>query len=478
MPPQERRYRIHIILNDTLVEDPAMAALTHLSLTRINAAAQAEAQAVHRRFPGQQAEVSPLFQAHRLCPPVQQRFWFLLLGLGYPAPTVKTRWCVDRLKLAPAETFIREHISRQGEVVITLGARESESTSRALSLRKRALPEQLLRRHSRIPGARVYTPIDDWEQDDVWIYLLQNESPWGDVNRDLAALYQSSSGECPLVTDRRTPSCAGSRFGCWTCTVVSQNRSLSNRVDEGEEWLIPLLQFRDHLMDTTNPEHKHLYRSLESRGSHLIQLNRQGQPSYRCYTLSTRKDLLRGLLQAQEQVRREGPDPQMTLVDFEELCAIRQVWRDEGDWEDSLPVIYREVTGRDEAWPVREDEQWMNAATKETLLYHCQHQHLPPQLVMELLTAMQRFQLAAAPPVATGTDGTEASITTLFEENPCQDAQQRALRTLLETVAALLRRDWREHDVRLAEVLARFAEEQQRQERQPTLHSLLEKENR
>jgi len=231
-------------------------------------------------------------------------------------------------------------------------------------------------------------------------------------------------------------------------------------------------------MDTTNPEHKHLYRSLESRGSHLIQLNRQGQPSYRCYTLSTRKDLLRRLLQAQECVRREGPDPQMTLVDFEELCAIRQVWRDEGDWEDSLPVIYREVTGRDEAWPVREDEQWMNAATKETLLYHCQCQHLPPQLVMSLLTAMQQFQRAAAQPAAPGADETEASMAPLFEENPCQDAQQLALQTLLETLAALLRRDWREHDVRLAEVLARFAEEQQRQERQPTLHSLLEKENR
>jgi len=317
-----------------------------------------------------------------------------------------------------------------------------------------------------------------WTTDDVWVYLLQVPSPWGDSNRDLAALYQASSGECPLVTDRKTPSCAGTRMGCWTCTVSSHNRSLANRVDEGEEWLIPLLQFRDHLMDTTNPEHKHLYRSLESRGSHLIQLNRQGQPSYRCYTLSTRKDLLRRLLQAQECVRREGPDPQMTLVDFEELCAIRQVWRGEGDWEDSLPVIYREVTGRDEAWPVREDEQWMNAATKETLLYHCQCQHLPPQLVMSLLTAMQQFQRAAAQPAAPGADETEASMAPLFEENPCQDAQQLALQTLLETLAALLRRDWREHDVRLAEVLARFAEEQQRQGQQPTLHPLLEKENR
>ncbi len=107
-------------------------------------------------------------------------------------------------------------------------------------------------------------------------------------------------------------------------------------------------------------------------GTHLIQLNRQGKPSYRCYTLEFRKELLRRLLRVQEQVRREGPDPSLTLIDFEELCAIRELWRSEGDWEDSLPQIYREIVGHDEAWPVHENERWMNARTKEAILYHCQ----------------------------------------------------------------------------------------------------------
>ena len=348
----------------------------HLSCQRINAAAQREAEALARQCPEAAASIKPLFSAHVLRPKLLARFFYLLLGLGYPPPTVRTRWCVHRFKILPAQTFIEEFVSERGEVVITLGAREEESTARALSLRKHCLPEQLLKRHSTIRGAWVYTPIEVWSTEDVWIYLLQIDNPWGDANRDLAALYRSSSGECPLVVDRKTPSCAGTRMGCWTCTVAKQNRSLENRVDYGEEWLIPLVQFRNHLMEMADPEKKHLYRSLESRGTHRVELTRQGNPSYRCLTLETRKNLLRRLLTTQEQVRREGPDPTMELIDFEELCAIREAWRAEGDWEDSLPEIYRQITGRDEIWPVIH-EDWMNAKTKETMLFHCQRHQLP-----------------------------------------------------------------------------------------------------
>jgi DNA sulfur modification protein DndC len=470
LPPEQRRHHVYIVGNDTLVEDPAMAARLRLSLARINAAAASEAESLRQRYPEYQGACEPLFSAHLLQPELHQRFFFLLIGKGFPAPTVHSRWCVSRLKLEPAERFIKEHISRVGEVVITLGVREEESTNRARTLRKYALPGQLLRRHSSMRGASVYAPIEVWTKDEVWAYLFQVKSPWGDTNRDLAAIYQASSGECPLVTDRTVPSCAGGRMGCWCCTVVSENRSLMNRVDQGEEWLIPLLQFREHLMDTTNPEHKHLYRSLEARGTHSIQLNRQGQPSYRCYTLETRQDLLRRLLLAQEQIRREGPDPHMELIDFEELCAIRGVWRSEGDWEDSLPRIYREVTGRNEPWPHQEDESWKNAATRETLLYHCSRHGLPPELVMELLELVLAFQRQADQNSKEGRD-TDASFQPLFDQDPRQQGQQQAMQALVTSVAALLRRDWRDSQVRLSEVVAQYEAAQQQGE-QPSARSI------
>jgi len=470
LPPEQRRHHVYIVGNDTLVEDPAMAARLRLSLSRINAAAASEAEALRERYPEYRGACESLFSAHLLQPELHQRFFYLLIGKGFPAPTVRSRWCVSRLKLDPAARFIKEHISRVGEVVITLGAREEESTNRARTLRKYALPGQLLRRHSTMRGASVYTPIEVWTTDEVWAYLFQVESPWGDINRDLAAIYLASSGECPLVTDRTEPSCAGSRMGCWTCTVASKNRSLENRVDQGEEWLIPLLQFRDHLMDTTNPGHKHLYRTLEARGTHLIQLNRQGQPSYRCYTLETRKDLLRRLLLAQEQIRREGPDPHMELIDFEELCAIRDVWRSEGDWEDSLPFIYGEVTGRNEPWPHYEDEPWKNAATKETLLYHCSRHGLPPQQVMELLELVLTFMRRVDQNVEEGQD-TDDSFQPLFDHDPRQQGQQQAMQAFITSVAALLCRDWRDPQVRLSEVVAQY-EASQPQGEQPSSRSI------
>lgn len=33
----------------------------------------------------------------------------------------------------------------------------------------------------------------------------------------------SADGECPLVIDSSTPSCGNSRFGCWVCTMVTED---------------------------------------------------------------------------------------------------------------------------------------------------------------------------------------------------------------------------------------------------------------
>src|ERR1700744_275373 len=105
-----------------------------------------------------------------------------------------------------------------------------------------------LSRHSSLHNAFVYAPIEALSTDDVWTYLLQNPSPWGNDNRDLVTLYRNAqAGECPLVVDTTTPSCGNSRFGCWVCTVVNRDASMEAMVENGEEWLEPLLEFRNRL---------------------------------------------------------------------------------------------------------------------------------------------------------------------------------------------------------------------------------------
>jgi DNA sulfur modification protein DndC len=72
--------------------------------------------------------------------------------------------------------------------------------------------------HGEIPDALVMTPIADWTTDQVWEYLFaHNPPPWGGTHDFMLDLYrQASGGECPVVLDLNTPSCGGSRFGCWT----------------------------------------------------------------------------------------------------------------------------------------------------------------------------------------------------------------------------------------------------------------------
>ncbi len=58
--------------------------------------------------------------------------WVNLIGRGYPAPTNTFRWCTDRIKkIRPANDFIIEKASKFGEVVVILGVRKQESTTRA-----------------------------------------------------------------------------------------------------------------------------------------------------------------------------------------------------------------------------------------------------------------------------------------------------------------------------------------------------------
>ena len=87
-----------------------------------------------------------------------------------------------------------------------------------------------------------------------------------------------------LVIDTTTPSCGNSRFGCWVCTVVTKDNSMEALIDNGEEWMEPLLELRDFLASTQKPDKKAIYRDYKRRGRpSFLQGGRQHRPG----TLST-----------------------------------------------------------------------------------------------------------------------------------------------------------------------------------------------
>jgi len=319
-PAGLRTRSIHVVCNNTLVENPKIIQYTDKVLQLIEKAALDQAM--------------PIF-VQRTTPPLEDTFWVNLLGKGYPAPNNTFRWCTDRLKINPTSEFIKATISAVGEAIILLGTRKDESVSRAQSIEKNKgnIQNSRLRKHP-LPNASVFAPITDVTTEEVWQYLLQNPSPWGASNRSLVTIYNNATGgDCPLITDISTPSCGNSRFGCWVCTVVKKDKSMQALIDNGEEWMEPMVEFRDMLADFRNDP---TWREPKRRND---------QEGIGPYTAEKRAFMLGKLLEAQKEVRKQ--EPELMLISYQELVAIQVNWHRDSIFNYSVAAIYNKVYGTD-----------------------------------------------------------------------------------------------------------------------------------
>lgn len=367
----QRRKPVYVIASDTLVETPVIVDYIDSALSRMNRAA---------------AEQSLPIEASKVTPTVEDGFWVNLIGRGYPAPSTRFRWCTERLKINPANRFIHERVGEFGEVVVVLGVRKGESATRDQVMKLHRIPGEKLSRHSTLPNAFVFTPVEEFTVADVWTFLLQVDSPWGNDNHELLDLYRNAqAGECPLVVDDTTPSCGNSRFGCWVCTVVTQDHSMESLVSSGEEWLIPLLDFRDFLSETQDPSRKLQYRDYRRMDGRVWSNRSDGSVVPGPYTLATCRRMLRRVLEIHRTIRETGPDPTVEIIRENELREIRRIWRTERqDWDDSVPLIYREVIGHDIEW-AQDDSGTFGPRERQLLKEVCEAAGVPPNLVAKLL---------------------------------------------------------------------------------------------
>ncbi|MDN3025722.1 DNA phosphorothioation system sulfurtransferase DndC [Streptomyces sp. S.PB5] len=329
----KQRTTVHVISTDTLVENPVIAGWVQRSLTSMRTAA---------------AEQALPIEVHRLTPKVADTFWVNLIGNGYAAPRPRFRWCTERPKIRPSNDFIHSVVDEHGQAILVLGTRKPESTARALTMAKheKGRVRDRLSPNGSLPNSLVYTPIEDLSTDEVWTLLMQYPNPWGHSHKELLALYRGASedNECPLVVDTTTPSCGTSRFGCWTCTMVQQDKSMQAMIlNEAEyDWMQPLLDLRNAL-DVQDDRHLRDFRRMN--GSLLIHRDRLVHGPY---TQQAREDWLRRLLRAQTWVRANGPDHvrDLTLITVDELHEIRRIWVfTKHEVEDTLPSIYQDATG-------------------------------------------------------------------------------------------------------------------------------------
>ena len=384
IPEAQCHKPVHVISTDTLVENPIVALWVSKSLEMMGKAAQE-----------QQLPLS----THRLTPDTANTFWVNLIGRGYPAPRPKFRWCTERLKINPSTTFITSVVQRHGEAMLVLGSRRAESAVRA-QVMDRYGKDQERRRVSpngALANSYIYTPIEDWSNDEVWMYLMQSLNPWGYDNKDLLTMYQGASqdGECPLVVDASTPSCGDSRFGCWVCTMVEQDKSMQAMIqnDDEKQWMLPLLELRNRLDPPKTAEGDRKLRDFR-RMNGAVQLYND-RPIPGPYTQAARESWLRQVLRAQHHVRKLGPETvrDIDLVTQEELQTIRRIWViEKHEIEDSLPRIYEEETGQLFPCPRLDDNTVFGTEEVELLRELCSGNPLHFELVRELLSTEKQHR--------------------------------------------------------------------------------------
>lgn len=380
---EERTKPVHVISTDTLVENPIVAAWVEKSLTTMQVGAERAGVPI---------------QPHRLMPEVVDTFWVNLIGKGYPAPRPKFRWCTERMKIKPSNAFINKIARESGEAILVLGTRKAESQVRARSMGKleKLRVRDNLSPNANLPNSLVYTPIEAWSNDDVWMFLMQVKNPWGYDNKQLLTMYQGASpdGECPLVVDSSTPSCGDSRFGCWVCTMVEQDKSMQAMIqnDEEKEWMLPLLDLRNEL-DVLDDRDQRDFRRLTG----LLQIH-NGRLLHGPYKQSAREKWLQRLLEVQRVVRERGPDHvrDINLITLPELAEIRRIWvTEKHEIEDRLPRIYEVAMGQPYPGPQLDESPLFGDDDLGLLREACEGDEIHFQLARELLAVERKHRAMA-----------------------------------------------------------------------------------
>lgn len=327
--PFQLRRPVHVVCNDTMVENPIIASYVEDVLAKIDKAAR--------------EQNLPVF-VKKTIPKLEETFWINVIGKGYPVPNNTFRWCTDRLKIKPTSNFLLEQIDEKGEAIVLLGTRYEESASREKSIRKHEVKGNRLSKHTINTNTFVYAPIKELLLEEIWYIINAIPSPWGFDNSILFKIYSDASAddyECPtVVTNKEHKTCGQSRFGCWTCTVVKEDKSMSALVNNGQEWMLPLLEFRSQLVEDRNlTKNRSKYRR-----NGQVTLNEDGEDFGRMSAGYCAR-ILHNLLEIQLEVQITRPD--LVLITNQELIAIQVTWNRDMNFDYNVSNIYQEVYGRE-----------------------------------------------------------------------------------------------------------------------------------
>lgn len=316
---------VYVVSNNTMIENPIILEYVNRVLDKIEKAAMEQDMPI---------------QVVRTIPRLEDSLWVNMIGKGYPAPNTAFRWCTERLKIRPTARFLTEKVDAFGEAIILIGTRYSESANRARSMNKHSIKGKRLTKHPTQPNTWMYAPIRYLQLEEVWYIINTMPSPWGADNRELFEIYANASAddyECPsVITDLSHASCGQSRFGCWLCTVVKEDKSMAALINNGYSWLKPLLTYRDEIVAGRNE----ISHRMTTRRNGTKAINDMGT-----YTPSYRASLLFGLFKTQKEIQHVHPN--IVLITNQELIAIQTIWYRDFIFDYRVSDIYHSIYQED-----------------------------------------------------------------------------------------------------------------------------------
>lgn len=235
-------------------------------------------------------------RVHSVRSPLEESFWVLMLGKGYPAPGFRFRWCTDRLKVRPMNRLARSLATKPDRAVILVGVREGESRDRDRRLRagcgRGECGPAAVGKASIFPAA---APIRHWQTCEIWHFLAFVAPSWGWPTGEMWKLYGN---------DERV------RYGCWVCPLVRKDRAMEIAIAhaDGEQPVLEAMaSFRERLIAAS--------RSPE---------NRELRPNGRLgrLTWGVRRMLFQELLSLQVKVKQ-------TMIEPDEVRKIIHLWKEE-----------------------------------------------------------------------------------------------------------------------------------------------------
>ena len=326
---KELTRNVYVVCNDTMVENPVIEEYVLKVLKKINEAA------VEQNLP---------IKVFKTLPELEDSFWCLVIGKGYPVPNNAFRFCTEKMKIKPTSTFIEDKVASDGEAIVLIGTRRDESAQRARSIEKHEIKGHRLSKHPLNPNTYTYAPIKDLMLEEIWWIIQMIPSPWGFDNNILFNIYKDASAddyECPtMMTSTKQPSCGQSRFGCWVCTVVVEDKSMTALINNGVKWMKPLLDFRNRLVENRNKSEYRRDRRRNNQRAVDDTGHNQGN-----YTIEYRQQILKELLEVQKSTQQHRGS--IELITQQELIAIQLLWYRDGYFTPTENDIYNTVYGYD-----------------------------------------------------------------------------------------------------------------------------------